>query len=102
MFGQTYIEQALPTGLKTSFSNDGSGAGGTYDVVAQAREGGEDGVIDAHRHSQAKDTIFPESQTPIDYDRRVAAAQYQTKLWKMHEELPGYGEDKMIRAKYGY
>mgnify|MGYP000891434755 CR=1 FL=1 len=39
---------------------------------------------------------------PIDYDRRVAAAQYQTKLWEMHESLPGYGEGKMIKEKYGY
>ena len=39
---------------------------------------------------------------PIDYDRRVAAAQYQTKLWEMHEALPGYGEGKMIKEKYGY
>jgi hypothetical protein len=81
------------TGLKTTFVNDGSGAGGNQ-VSNQ--------VVNAHRVSQAQDLLFPSSNKPIDYDRRIAATQYQTQLWKMHEELPSYGEDKMIRNKYGY
>lgn len=94
MFGDTYTDgENKTTGLKTTFVNDGSGAGGNQ-VSNQ--------VVNAHRVSQAQDLLFPSSNKPIDYDRRIAATQYQTQLWKMHEELPSYGEDKMIRNKYGY
>ena len=53
--------------------------------------------------SNAKSLINPHSKgKPMDYDRREAHAKYQTELWEMHEELPSYGQDKMIRGKYGY
>lgn len=94
MFGDNYVECHKPqTGLKTSFENDGSGAGGNGEGI---------NVVDAHRTSKAKGLLFPESKRPIDHDRRSAAAEYQQQLWQMHEELPSYGEAQMIRNKYGY
>ena len=94
MFGDNYVESYKPqTGLKTSFENDGSGAGGN---------GEANNVVDAHRASKAKELLFPESKRPIDHERRSAAAEYQQQLWQMHEELPSYGEAQMIRNKYGY
>jgi len=100
MFGDTYVDaEAQPVrGLKTSFSNDGTGAGGTH-----ATHLSEEPVLDSHRVSNAKSLINPHSKgKPMDYDRREAHAKYQTELWEMHEELPSYGQDKMIRGKYGY
>ena len=95
MFGETYNDSEMPMGLKTSFENDGSGAGGKLENHGHV-------TLDAHRQSQVANVLFPESKKPMDYDRRVAKADYQSKLWELHEELPGLGEARMIRDKYGY
>jgi hypothetical protein len=114
MFGETYVERPQASGLRTQFgggvpdaggsSGSGRGSGGATVGSGGATVGSGGATVGSVRHDgrDAASSIFPQSALPIDHDRRQDQAQYQQRVWKMHESLPGFREAAMIKAKYGY